>query len=458
MKSTEHELKDQRIHLTSKHYITISFLVLLITMVITTTYNLINYLQIAPLQHDLQKLKKTVSDQRNENDILKNDLEKIQQSYKTLLSRDENPVLLEPLDDDTVIGEMIKFRWDYKYHERYQKYILDIRCISDPNKVIPKLDVVTPHQKLMNLPTNFIGNGRFIWRIIPGYLLKKEEVIQGKASNYSYFTIYRSTIDRIKGTKSLRIGTSPSFKGAFNFVGEEGMVLGFDMDLINWILPKLAEKLKVQDKIDCKIVKIAWKDLLPSLAKHEIDVVISSMTSTRNREEDNPGVKFTTGYYQSHQIFIALINGKRFNQSLEDLNQLRGEKVGVFAGTTNEKAGRFLAPKYRFTIDNTYKSQDDLISALQNNRIHFALVDDVLIKTCHGLQVHQVGPKLDNLLTDFYVNKLGRPNEMYAIAVVEEPQVTPNLLTLINEMLESPEGQQKLKDLTKKWINPPVCP
>ena len=140
------------------------------------------------------------------------------------------------------------------------------------------------------------------------------------------------------------------------------------------------------------------------------------------------------------------------------IDQIRGKKVGVFAGTTNEKAGRFLAPKYRFTIDNTYKSQDDLISALQNNRIHFALVDDVLIKTCHGLQVHQVGPKLDNLLTDFYVNKLGRRNEMYAIAVVEEPQVTPNLLTLINEMLESPEGQQKLKDLTKKWINAPVCP
>jgi ABC-type amino acid transport substrate-binding protein len=453
MNSDEREIKDQRIHLTPKHYITISFLIFLISMVITATYNLISYLQLAPLQQDLQKVKKEFDDQRTQNEAMKIETDKMQGAYKRLLERDESPVTMQPLDGDTVIGEMINFKWDYKYHKKYQNYILDIRCISDQKRNIPKLEVVTPTQQLMDLPTNYIGNGEFIWRIIPGYILNEQEIIQGRASNYSYFTIYKSTIERIKETRVLRVGTTPSFRGSFTFRGKHGKIEGFDIDLIEWIVPKLQSELKIQGKIECKIIKLSWADLLPSLAKHEVDLVISAMTSTKGREETNPGVKFTDGYYQSHQIFISLRNGGKFGRHLEDLSELKGKKVGVFAGTTNEQVAHFLASKYGFTIDNSYKSQDDLIYGLQNNDIHFALIDDVLAKTSHGMQFHQVGPKLDSLLTNFYSDKLGRQKEMYAIAVVEEPQATPkNLLTLVNEILRSPEGQQELQELTKTWI------
>jgi ABC-type amino acid transport substrate-binding protein len=235
-------------------------------------------------------------------------------------------------------------------------------------------------------------------------------------------------------------------------VGKDGKIEGFDIGLIEWILPKLKSELKIDGNIEYKITKLPWSDLLPSLAKHEIDLVISAMTSTKEREDSNPGIKFTEGYYQSHQIFISLRDGRNFVQRLEDLRQLRGKKVGVFAGTTNEQAAHFLTKKYGFTVDNMYKSQDDLISGLQNNKIDFALMDDVLAKICHGMKFHQVGPKLDILLKDFYWERLGRANEKYAIAVVDEPLTLPNLLTLINAMLKSTEGQEKLQELAEKWI------
>jgi ABC-type amino acid transport substrate-binding protein/cell division protein FtsL len=449
MNSDEHELKDQRVYLTPKHYITISFLILLITMVITTTYNLINYLQIGPLQKEVQNLKKEVDSKDSQNDALKDKLNNVDGAYKRLLEKEKSPVTMQPLDGDTVIGGMIKFRWDYLYHKKYQKYIIEIRCISGNNRTNRKYDVAIPRQEIMTLPTAELGNGEFIWRIIPGYMQKDQEVIQGKPSNYSFFTVYKSTVDRIRETKILRVGQTPSFKGSFTSYGDSGKIKGFDVDLINWIAPKLASELNIKEKIKCKIVKLPWADLLPSLAKHEIDLVITGMTSTRAREEEFSGIKFTEGYYQTHEVFVSL---RKFGKRLKDLEILKGKKVGVAADTTNEQVANFLSSKYGFTVNNTFKSQEDLVTGLQNNIIQFILMDDVLTTNSHGMILYQIGPKLDKLLTDFYLDKLGRTKEMYAIAVVEEPQVGPNLLTLINNILKTSEAKAKLHQLTKTWI------
>ena len=418
-------------------------------MVITTTYNLINYLQIGPLQKEVRILKTEVDSKDSQNDALKDKLNKVDGAYKRLLEKEKSPVTMEPLDGDTVIGGMIKFKWDYLYHKKYQKYIIEIRCISDNNKTNQKYDVAIPKQEIMTLPTNELGNGEFIWRIIPGYMQKDQEVIQGKPSNYSYFTVYKSTVDRIKETKILRIGQTPSFKGSFTSYGNSGKIEGFDVDLINWIAPKLASELNIKGKIKCKIVKLAWADLLPSLAKHEIDLVISAMTSTKAREQEFPGIKFTKGYYQTHEVFVSL---RKFGKRLKDLEILKGKKVGVYADTTNEQVAHYLSSKYGFIINNTFKSQEDLVTGLQNNIMQFALIDDVLATNGHGMTLYQVGPKLDKSLTNFYLDKLGRTKEVYAIAVVEEPQVAPNLLTLINNILKTPEAKAKIHQLTKAWI------
>ena len=362
MTQDELELKDKRIYLTSRHYITISFLGFLLITVSTAIYNFTSFLQIDPLKGEIQKVKKEADDERTLKVALQKELQETKEAYKKMLERSDNPVATEPGDDDTSIGG-ITFKWDYQHHKKFQKYILELRRISKKNNgdcsnKTFKINVVKPEQKLMNLPRGYLESGEYIWRIIPGYMQKNQEISQGKPSNYSSFTIYDSTADRIKITKTLRVGTSPSFKGFFTSIGPDGEIQGFDIDLINWIKLKLQDELKILGNIELIIKDLPWSELLPALVKRELDLVISAMTSTQGREEKNPGIKFTDGYYRSHQIFVSLKSEEK-DQESQKLDVIKGKKVGVIKGTTNEQAANFLASRLRFIPDNSFQSQDE---------------------------------------------------------------------------------------------------
>ena len=80
------------------------------------------------------------------------------------------------------------------------------------------------------------------------------------------------------------------------------------------------------------------------------------------------------------------------------------------------------------------------------------MVDDILVKGIWGQKYYQVGPKLDEFLLNFYLQKLGRDKEMYAIALYDEPTTEPNLVKIINELLKSSECKKKLEELREKWI------
>ena len=209
----------------------------------------------------------------------------------------------------------------------------------------------------MNVPSSILPSGNYIWRIIPGYFLKGEKVVQGQASNYSSFTLYESVMNRITNTKKIRVGTSPSLMGKFNFVGEKDDIVGFDIDLIQWIANELTDKLNLDGEVIVEIVDIPWEELLSRLQNNELDAVISSMTSTEEREERYKGIRFSEGYFESHQIFIQNQKGDKL------CNDLSSKIVGVTAGTTNEEAGKVLAGIFKFKLDNSYDTYSSLFGA-----------------------------------------------------------------------------------------------
>ena len=445
------EIEDKRIYLSSKYYVTIGVLGAILLWVVSTTYLLINYFMISPRNDTLLEIKKNLADVNSQKDSLAAEMTTLKAAYKELLAKQETPVTLEPKDEATVIGQNITFKWDYRYHRKNQKYILEIRSVFDPNKKILKLNVVKPEQKLMHLPKSYIKSDEFLWRVLPGYFLGEKEVTQGPPSPFMFVKTYNSTVERLRKTKVFRVGTSPSFLGCFNFIGEAkvGEIRGFDIDLIKWITKKLGSKLRIDGDLRLIILQLPWSELLPSLANHELDAVISSMTSNKEREEKYKGVKFTEGYFKYHQIFIGPEKEGKFPQALAKLAK---KKVGVLNGTTNEQAGRYLSSRFRFDIDNSFNSYEELYTCLENKKINYALVDDVLARGQIGERFHQIGPELDKYLAPFYKSDLGRQEEMYAIAVTEEPRITDNLLTSINDLLKSPEGKEKLKELTKTWV------
>lgn len=209
----------------------------------------------------------------------------------------------------------------------------------------------------------------------------------------------------------------------------------------------MSNELHIDGTLNVQIVSIPLDELIQSLKKHDTDVVISSMTSIKEREEKHK-IRFTEGYYTSHQISISNKIYDEFPQALS------GKRVGVVNNTTNESVARFLESQFSqfiFEIDSTYNSYDDLYEALEQNKIDFALVDDVLIGDESGKQFHRFGETLDNYLMPFYKNVFGRPAEMYAIAVAQEPS-TKEVLAVTNKILQSKEGEEKRKALTNSWV------
>jgi len=107
------------------------------------------------------------------------------------------------------------------------------------------------------------------------------------------------------------------------------------------------------------------------------------------------------------------------------------------------------APSYAHSLD-----------ALERGDVDFVMIDSVAYAErrsrvagkfeCYGPS----GPEFDEILSEFYSSKLGEKEEKFAIAVYDKhppyPGTTPTLLNLINEWLESKEGQDAIEKLKKE--------
>ncbi len=106
----------------------------------------------------------------------------------------------------------------------------------------------------------------------------------------------------------------------FETKDEAGNPMGVSVDLAYALGEYLGKEVHIEN--------INWDGLIPSLQTGKVDVVISSMTITDEREEV---VDFTIPY--AHSYLALLVNNKSGVLSIEDLNQ-NDRVVAVKKGTT----------------------------------------------------------------------------------------------------------------------------
>src|SRR5262249_17497835 len=151
MSEEERQLQDQPIYFSRRHYLTLGTLLAGLIALGSALYTVLEKIYIAPKDQKIQQLEQTIANTRQETKALSLELQNTSQTYKNLLSTFENPVALEPSEGATVIGDQIPFIWDYKYHNQYQRYILEIRPISQTNNKPYRFNVPNPEQKRMHL-------------------------------------------------------------------------------------------------------------------------------------------------------------------------------------------------------------------------------------------------------------------------------------------------------------------
>ena len=168
--------------------------------------------------------------------------------------------------------------------------------------------------------------------------------------------------DEILSRDKIKIGINFNFK-PFGFIDKNGNYAGYDVDLAKYIAQYIV---KSPEKIE--IIPVTLADRLLKAATGEVDIVISTITITPQREKL---VSFSIPYDTAGQAVLV-----KTNSSIASLSDLGGQNVGVVFGTTAEKNIKNLVPTANLL---GYRSYEDAYKALKNNKINAITSDDTIL-------------------------------------------------------------------------------
>lgn len=177
----------------------------------------------------------------------------------------------------------------------------------------------------------------------------------------------------------VRIGTEGAYP-PFNLIDKNGELQGFDIDI--------AKALCKAAGVKCKFVVQDWDGLIPGLTAKKFDVIIASMSMTKERKKK---VAFTKKYYMSPAKFIAK---KGLGIKITPAG-LKGKTVGVQRATIHEN---FVRDKFGDSVKvKSYATQDEANLDLSSGRVDLVIADSVVLlegflNTKAGKNFEFVGP------------------------------------------------------------------
>ena len=214
-------------------------------------------------------------------------------------------------------------------------------------------------------------------------------------------------------------GTQPPL----NATDKEGKIIGFEAEIAGLIAMNMGVKIKFDAR--------SFADLLPALKAGQVDMVLSGMTMTPER---NLAVAFVGPYYVSGKGILTKAQSIGALQQADGLNNPEF-KVAVMQNSTSQKFVEEAAPKAKLVTTPSY---DQAIDMLFQGLVD-ALVADYPFCAFAAFRYQDKGLVAGQ--SKFTVEPLG-------IAVPEDTLLINWLGNFIN-MLEA-SGQMKM--LNKRWF------
>lgn len=168
--------------------------------------------------------------------------------------------------------------------------------------------------------------------------------------------------DKIVARGRLRVGVSPDSK-PFGFYDKNGNLTGYDVDFARYIAQYI---IKSPDRVD--FIPVTSSNRLIKASTGEVDIVISTLTITPQREEI---VGFSKPYDVAGQALLV-----PSKSAITSMSDLAGETVGVIFGTTAEKNMNHLVPNANL---RGFRNYDDAYKALKSGQINAITSDDALL-------------------------------------------------------------------------------
>lgn len=132
-------------------------------------------------------------------------------------------------------------------------------------------------------------------------------------------------------SKPLKVGVSLDYPPLA--MSQNGAPAGLEVDLVKAVAERMGRKVE--------FVPMAWSNLLPAVEQHQVDVAISGITVTPEREQR---VSFTQPHMSMGQMAIIRIRDVARYGRPQSLYQA-GMRVGVEKGSTGEGFARDYLPK-----------------------------------------------------------------------------------------------------------------
>lgn len=229
-----------------------------------------------------------------------------------------------------------------------------------------------------------------------------------------------TTIDKVKDTKKLVIGTNAGYY-PFEMIDKDGKMVGYDMDVANAIAKELGAKVEVK--------QFGFDALIPALQSGKIDMILAGMTIT---DERAAVVNFANSYYETGQSVMVKSDSKI--KDPKDLDK-KGTTIAVQIATTGA-----IVSKKEFKNAEIKEFEDFPAAALavQQGQVDAVVYDEPAIKV-YVLQNEGKVKALDDLLAS---DKLG-------IALNKDDDET---LKWVNEFLASYIGSDEEKATRTKWF------
>lgn len=230
-------------------------------------------------------------------------------------------------------------------------------------------------------------------------------------------------LDRIMDRGELVVGTSGQ-QPPMTIKAKSGALIGLDIDIARAVAQGLG--------IEVRFVAMPFADLLPALEGGKVDMVISGMTITPNR---NRNVAFVGPYYVSGKGILAL--EKRYAE-LQDADGLNapGVVVATLENSTSQKFAEALMPKAKLTLSASY---DAAVALLLDSKADVMVAD--LPFCAFAAYRHQ-----DKGLS---AGKSPLTFEPLGIAMQEDAL----LINWVRNFLNTLQGTGQLKKLHKKWLD-----
>jgi len=230
-------------------------------------------------------------------------------------------------------------------------------------------------------------------------------------------------VDRILKRGELVVGTAGNMP-PLNMTNKNGEVFGLEMDIAKYFAGGMG--------VDLKIVKKPFAELLPALEAGEVDMVLSGMTITPER---NLKVAFVGPHIVSGKAFLTKY---KHIVAIEDAAELNLPKMRFAAlkSSTSEMLVKELMPEAQLFPTNNY---DEAVDMVLQDKVD-ALVADYQICVVSLLRHPNQG--LVSVITPFTYEPLG----------IALPANDPHLVNWVTNFLNTLKDSDKLDELRARWI------